>query len=520
MLLKGMLKKGDYIKIALLVLTLFFCFFLIYKIHFAYPYEFINPETATLVEPEKYAFPLHNDEWAHLAVGLSIAEEKKINFNPYLAEPAQDREIGFHLILASLFLLPGINPVLIYQSLAPLFLAINALFLFFLIYKLTKNYWIGLFSILFFASIKSNLNIMGNWFFTPMTFTLFLVFLYFYFFIKAIDKKKVNWIFLALSLLLFLIAIIIYPFAAVLIAVLSLIYTFTRLEFVKKNWKYIVIFGVIAVIIVLIFVKLYFWTGTAGGTFQRFFSELVFKKGWTELEHTYSLISFYGIIPLILAAIGTIYLSLKKKNLLLIIWPAALLLNLVLFVLFEFSLFFPYQRNFFYLLIGLSPLSAMGLYWLSELLLNYSKKYVFKKKKYSSVACILLVLVVLFFAFNNYYKVEPQKFSLHKVITQPEYDALLWIKTNYEPYQKVLAKPFLSTTVYPISRNRVVGMMPSSLEGGPYAKIYDFFNGKCEFKKRIVEEEKVDFVISSEELDCDFLGKIYYKNEVTIYQVV
>ena len=128
-------------------------------------------------------------------------------------------------------------------------------------------------------------------------------------------------------------------------------------------------------------------------------------------------------------------------------------------------------------------------------------------------------MLVLFLTFHNYYKIEPQKFSLHRVITQQEYDALLWLKEHYEPYNKVLAKPFLSTTIYPISRNRVIGMMPSSLEGGPYAKSYDFFNGRCDFKKKIVQEENVGFVLSHEELGCDFLGKVYYKEGITIYSV-
>jgi hypothetical protein len=452
-------------------------------------------------------------------MGLAIAKEKKLNYNPYLDKPAHDREIGFHLLLAGFFLLPKINPVLIYQFLAPLFLVINALFLFFLVYKLTKNYWIGLFSIFFFASIRSNLNLMGNWFFTPATFTLFLVFIYFYCFTKAIQSNKADKLLLTFAMIVFLVTIIIYPLAAVLMALISLIFSFTRLGFVKKNWKYILFFGLLGLIIVIVFVKLYFWTGTMGGTLQRFLEELVFKKGWTVLEHTYSLISLYGVVALLLAAIGAVYLFFKKKNLLFILWPAALLINMLFFILFSFSLFFPYQRNFFYLLISLAPLSAMGLYWLSELLFTCLRKYVFKKKACCLAVCALLVLLVLFITFKSYYKIEPQQFSLHKVITMPEYNALLWLKENYPPYKKVLAKPFLSTTVYPISMNRVVGLIPSSVEGGTYARIYDFFNSNCNMKQIIVDEEKVDFVISDEEISCSFLGKIYQNDRIMIYQV-
>jgi hypothetical protein len=519
-----MVRKGDYnkiIKVILLVLTLIICFFLVYKIHFAYPYEFINPESATLVNATPYPFPLHNDEWTHLALGLAIAEEHKTNFNPYLGTPTQDREKGFHLLLATLFRFPMISPVLFYQLLAPIFLAVNALFLFLLVSKLIKNYWAGLFSIFFFASIKSNMNLLGNWFFIPLTFTLFLVFLYFYLFTKALEGSKKSKTFMLASMLVFVVAILIYPFAAVLASIVSSLYTLSKLGFVKKNLKYVVFFGILGFIISVVFVKLYFWTGTILGTAQKFLGEMVFEKGWAVLEHSYSLLSFYGIIPSMLVVLGIIYLLLKKKNLLFILWPAVLFLNLVLFMLFGFSLFLPYQRNLFYLLVSLAPLSAMGLYWLSELLVASSKKYIVRNKKYSIALAVLLVAIVLFFTFKGYYKIEPQEFSLHRIMTFPEYEALLWLKEHYEPYQKVLAKPFLSVAVYPVSMNRVVGMMPSSLEGGAYGRIYDFFKLDCKAKQIILGEEKVDFVITQGSIDCDFItnSRVYYKDGITLYKV-
>ncbi len=490
-----MVKKGDIIKIILVVIALIFCFLLIYNLHIAYPYEFINPNNSTLVEFNKYPFPLHNDEWAHISLGLAIAEEGRYNFNPAIGEQTQD---------------------------------------------------ISLFSILFFASIKSNLNILGNWFFTPLTFSLFLIFIYLYFFTKAIGstanidlktrKKKVKnknkmshylhsilnkntWLF-SLSILFFLILIFIYPLAAELAALISFFYVIINIKFIKKKWKQLSFFGILAIIIVLIGVKMYFWTGSLTGSYQKFLSELIFKKGWTILEHTYSLIGFYGIIPLLLATAGCAYLFIKKKNMLFFIWPALLLINMIIFILFDISLFFPYQRNLFYFLIGLAPLSAMGLYWLSELIINYSKKFIFKKKIHGKILCIIIIFVLLSFTFNNYYKIEPAKFSLHNIISEAEYESLLWLKEHYEPYNKVIAKPFFAVSVYPISQNRVLGMMPSSLEGGHYAKVFDFYNGKCDYKEKVVREEIIDFVISDEPIRCDFLGKIYYKDGVTIYKVL
>lgn len=518
--------KGARLQVSLLAVALLACFFLAYSIHTNYPYSFVNPENATLVPGSSYPFPFHNDEWAHAAAGLAIAEEKKANFNPYLETSISDRELGFHLFLAGVFLILGINAVLFYQYLAPLFLAINALLLFLLVRKLTKSYWIGLFSIIFLASLKSNTNFTGNWFFTPMIFSLFMIFLFLYCFTEALDnnkhKQERKTLLLGVSAAIFIIQALVYPIAAVLSAVLAFIYTLTKKDFFRKNLKEVIFFGAICLVLVLSFIRNYFWAGSIGLTFSKFMGELVFRKGWTVLEHSYSLLSLYGVAALLLACIGAVYAVIKKKHILFIIWPSALLVNLLLFAIFKISLLMPYQRSLFYLMVGLVPLSAMGLFWSCESVFHALKKAIGnktgnKKRKailsmIPSLACVILLALALFFTFKDYYRIEPVEFSLQKTITPEEYDALLWLRDNEQPYQKVLAKPFLSAAVYPVSRNRIVGMMPSSLEGGAYEKVYDFFNAGCELKKMIAEEEKVDFVVSNENIDCAFAEKIYDDN--------
>ena len=108
---------------------------------------------------------------------------------------------------------------------------------------------------------------------------------------------------------------------------------------------------------------------------------------------------------------------------------------------------------------------------------------------------------------------------MQRIITPEEYDALIWIKQYYEPHKKVLANPFLSIAVYPVTSHRVIGLMPSTLEGGSYARANDFFRGGCEFKEDVARSEKVDLVISDQEISCGFLGKVYSKDGVIVYKV-
>ncbi|MFH0870508.1 MAG: hypothetical protein V1866_05635 [archaeon] len=529
--------KGVRVRAVLLALALLACFILAYIPHIHHPYSFIDPENAALISAERHPFPFHNDEWAHMATGLAIADEGKLNFNPYLGTSISDRELGFHLFLAGIFLLPKINAVLVYQYLAPLFLAINALFLFLLVRRLTKSYWIGLFSILFLASLRSNTNFTGNWFFTPMTFSLFLVFLFLHCFIKALDNGKQKTLLLVISAIIFALEIFVYPIAAVLTAVLAFSYALSALPkkgFVKDNLKDIIFFGAMGLLLALFVIRNHFWAGSISLTFSKFMGELVFRKGWTALEHSYSLLSIYGTTAMLLACIGAAYAVIKRKSPLFIIWPAILLLNLLVFMVFRISLLMPYQRNLFYLLVGLVPLSAMGLFWISESLLIFLKKLVRAKKKGNgsrgsrlpriapavpAAISAFVVLLFLLFVFKDYYRIEPVEFSLQKIITPAGYDALLWLRDNEHPYQKVLAGPFLSAAVYPISRNRVVGMMPSSLEGGNIDIWPEFMSSGCDTKEHIMREENADLVVSSEEISCQSLTRIYNKDEIFIYSL-
>lgn len=533
--------KGVRVKAILLALALLACFILVYTIHVHYPYQFVDPVHATLVPASSYPFPFHNDEWAHLATGLAIAQEKKLNLNPYLMTRIADRELGFHLFLAGVFLLPGLNAVLAYQYLAPLFLAINALFLFLLVRRLTKSYWTSLFSIIFLASLRSNTNLTGNWFFTPMTFSLFTVFLFMHCFIMAFDNRKQKTALLIASTMIFALEIFVYPVAAVITVVLAFAYALSRKGFVKENRREMIFFGTLGLLLALFAIRNNFWAGSVGLTFSKFMGELVFRKGWTALEHSYSLLSIYGTTAMLLACIGAAYAMIKKKNPLFIIWPAVLLLNLLMFTVFKISLLMPYQRNLFYLMVGLVPLSAMGLFWISESLFILLQRLISDRNTKSKrngkdkdgkarasglskalpvFASTFVVLLLLLFVFKDYYRIEPVEFSLQRIMTSAEYDALLWLRDNEQPYQKVLAEPFLSAAVYPVSSDRVVGMMPSSLEGGDHAAWPEFLGSDCDEKERMLIDANASLVISSDAaaLDCAFLDKIYDKDGVIIYK--
>ena len=122
-----------------------------------------------------YTYPLHVDEWQHLAQARSVYTTGELSkVNPYFVEgdTYESYEHGFQVFLAMVLYNIGFDPVLAYKFLPALFMLLGAISLFVLVSYLFKNYWIALLSVVFYLSLKSNVNIYGPWFFVPLTFAL------------------------------------------------------------------------------------------------------------------------------------------------------------------------------------------------------------------------------------------------------------------------------------------------------------------------------------------------------------
>lgn len=513
---------GEKANKAVLAIALALTFLLAYAVHVAYPGFFIDPDKGSRVSPGIYPYPLHSDEWSHLSSGLSIVEEGRVNFNPLTGKESPDRELGFHLLLAGLFKIPGLNPVFIYHFLASLMLVINAFILYWIVSRLTKNEWIGLAAIPFLVLVPSNANILGHWFFTPQTFSLALILIYAYVFSEALESKEGPAKLFALAGAIFLISIVMYPFAAVLIALLSAGLIATRIGFVRKNWKTILVLTGAMIVVSILFIRLYFGDGSSiSSTIGHFFSEISFEPGWTSIEYSYSVVSLYGLIPLLLVPLGAAHLVFRKKGepRLFFAWPAIHFAILMIYKLAGTSLFFPYQRNLFYLLVSLAPLAGAGLYWIAEQAGKRSQALFSRKdrKRQSGIVAFGLIAIILILSFKGYYSVEPASFSLHKIMTPESKEALEWLGENRERYQTLMASPFISLAAYPIAGMRVAGAMSASLEGGDREAATLFFNSGCDEKERIARERNASLVLSSGRIECGFLREIYSRKGINIY---
>ncbi|MBL7072011.1 MAG: hypothetical protein ISS26_07590 [Candidatus Omnitrophica bacterium] len=477
-------------RIGLIILALLGTAFIVYSPHYSYP------------------FPCHIDEWHH------ISEAMRLERGEYGGGVVGFR-IGFQLIL--LLLSRFMDLVTGYKYLPAVWSIVSALVLFMVAYKKTdRRFYIALFSVLFFASIKSNVNITGLWFFSPLTFSIPFIYLYVYLFTEGVEKQNKKSIRASLAIMLFLV-----PFHSIsfLFAVpFLLVYSVCNFGYFKKEWKFFCAFLMIPV------AGAVFYKFMAGTPWQSLTGKLVevlqFKRGWGVLEIKNSFYELYSLAGYITAGIGLALIFLvdkkTKKYLAYALWPIAVLVSILIYRKTDVSYISPYQRNLYYFVIALPLLSAMGLdytlrsaaRWIKNLDLSGRQKAITK-----GIATCLILITAAFFTFKSYWDI-PRQIDLYEVVKQDEYEALLFLKGL--PKTTVLASPRISTGLYPISGHQPVA---TYFFYGNRPDAERFFRTKeCDVKNEILAKyEDIKYVLSRRRIDCGW--KCIYDDRVYIYEL-
>ncbi|GAF99155.1 unnamed protein product [marine sediment metagenome] len=81
-----------------------------------------------------------------------------------------------------------------------------------------------------------------------------------------------------------------------------------------------------------------------------------------------------------------------------------------------------------------------------------------------------------------------------------------------------MADNLISIGVYPISKNHVVAMQGSNLGYGNFNLPAIFFKSSCDDKLKIINQNKIDFVLSRFKVNCEFLNEVYNKEDY-VYKV-
>lgn len=500
------LKQWQYWQYILLIAIILASGFLVYKIHYSFTGRYFDPYSVNIQAQGKdiyYPYPYHADEWTHMASGIYLVEEGKIpEINPYSGWKHIDLEPGFHVFLGLLFMV--MDPVKSYQFFPAFNSMLLTLAIFFFVYVLTKKYYAGLLAAIFAASIQSNINIQGSWFFLPFTFGLSLMFL-----TLAIYFSKRH---IISGILLFLTATV-YPIAAIIAFGTGLLYELLQAR-LKKYWHYGL--GALTLLFSLLIL------------FRKRIPFINFDYGWTPVfEHTYVPWDIYGWTGIIFAVIGLAFLIFRKEYKNKTISPMYILLittiPMLMYIFFRFSIIIPYQRSFVYFMYGFAIISGLGLYY-SCLYLTHLLKHFGWNKYLSTLIISIIITISVVTSFIGYYDIKDDRFFLTHYVTDEDYDALMWINQNYainDPNTIMMADMFSAYAVYPIARIRTVAVPASNLQTGNMQRVYDFYYLKtdCYSRTSILQSVNAKLTYSAYPINCPELKEVYNKGRY-IYELI
>lgn len=470
-----------------------------------------------------YEFPLHIDEWHHISKTIKLTNGEYFVGNG----AAANLEMGFHFILAPLAMVTDI--VLIYQFLPALWAMLAGLMIFYVIRQQTGKFWLALLAMIFFASIKSNVNITGLWFFTPLTFSIPFIYLYIYLFVDGIyNHNKKN---ILLSLLIMCTLLLIHSISVLFSIPILIIYSLINFKYLKSEYKFFSIFLIVPVI-GLLFYKLTMHTDWTD-TLAHLITALQFKQGWGILEIRNIFTETYSTIGYILALFGAMsILSLKKdlrrKYSIFIIWPMISATLIIIYRITGVSYLTPYQRNLYYFTLSLPILSAFGLYYplivikqqINQLRFSQTNRLHLKK---IMTAIIIIPLFVL--AFKSYYFI-PKRIDIYHIIDNNNYQALLFLKSL--PRAGIMADPLISSAIYPITNQYPVTVL--IFEENKRRVMRFFYATNCDARQNAIngrnkalteqgrEAEHVKYIWLTVPIDCEW-SVIYQENDNYIYQI-
>ncbi len=464
--------KFEVKKIIFLLSGVIVVFFLIYSPHFT------------------YRFPLHVTEYFYMNHAYKITETGKLCINPYNDIYDCDAKTGFPALLASIFLLTKMDPLLDYKFLPALFGIITALVIFVFIYELTKNFWTSLLAMVLSATIPGNSLILGLILAVPFTVSLILCFLFLLLMHKWLTERSANYLILA-GIFIF-IAFTLHGSAAAYILVVSLPYVVYNM---KKDWKVFCAFfiGLLAVS-AAVFLS-WFWKGGI--------KETILSNFW-RLEFPYHNINYFLIgIPLAICGLFGLYIILGEKHQkILSFFFIFSLVGFLISSIIKYSYLIRPERLIYLVLLFAIFIGSIGFSHLLGILRHkIKKKYVF-----ILIAGVLLALIFGFQLRANF----PPLFDY--IVDDKDYEMLDWLKIHYSG-QRILANPRFSSAI-PITNNSVVVHWMGGAELSGEADRF-FESPSCEQGLDWVERYKPKLLISQKALDCVYLKEV--QSNVTGY---
>ncbi len=391
-----------------------------------------------------YPYPLHLDEWIHLAFSKALMQAGSTSFiDPFLGESTisftYTFETGYHIFWGIFHQISGIPWIVIFRYFPSVMLMMTVLSA----YVLGKRQGFGWEAALFTCLIPTTVGILGPAFLVPATMGLLFIPLA----IFAVFNYRGIWAYIVLFI--FTCALFCIHAATALALVIILIpYILLNL---KGNLKHSL--GIALALGIPCLVP-FLWVS------QALLS--VVKSPFTpQLLPEYIdlplIIKTYGYLPVLLCLLGTFLLAIKKgkENYGLILGLLALLLMLVSFFTFHYGVEIMYYRGLTWMMLVMGIVAGAGLMGVRKIKLPARLipwlKMPLIRQNVGNFLCLVLIGLTLAFCIPI-----RQDTPYYHMIDAEDYEVFVWIKDNVnDDYERAILDPWKATAFTAITGREV-----------------------------------------------------------------
>ncbi len=448
------LAKADYLKL-LPILAL--AFYMAFIPHHGYPY------------------PVHVDEWVHLAYSKAILQAGNATFvDPFLTQSTitltSNLEAGFQVFWGVFHQISGISWLDIFKYFPSLIFMITVL----AVYILARRQGFGWEAAFFTCLIPTTVGILGPGFLVPLAMGLPFIPLA----IFAAFHYRTGWSYLTLFIFTcFLLSI----HAATAVGLVIVLTPYILLN-LKGNFKHSLGLTLAVTIPFLAFLPWISYILLLSA--KSLFSQTTIPS-YIDLPR---IVEIYGYLPILFCLLGIPPLGIRsrKEDYGLILGLLALLIILVTFFTFHYGVELIYLRGLLYLMLMMSIIAGAGMMWVKNLGLPEKLisrlKVPFITQNVGNILCLALIIVTLLLCVP-----ARQKIPYYHMIDDQDYEAFIWIKDGVnESYERAILDPWKATAFTAITGKKVWAKIHDYPKESAQ-KAYDFLGSGCsdtDFLKR------------------------------------
>jgi len=420
----------------------------------------------TFIPHQDYLFPVHIDEWVHLAHTKAIMGAGSTTYtSPFSATTtynlSTNLEIGFQLFWGVFQRISGISWLAIFRYFPGIIFMITVLS----VYILAQRQGFGWEAAFFTCLIPTTVGIMGPAFLVPVAMGLLFI---------AIS------IFVALNFRTWLSYLALFIFTSFLVSM----HAPTAIGLVLVLIPYILLnltsdfrhsLG-ISLAVAIPFLAPFPWIFKLLVPYGKMLLTPQPVPTYIDIP---MFINTYGYLPIILCLIGAFLLAIRggKKEYGLVLGLIALLTMLVTFYTFHYGLHIVYTRGLMYMMLMFSIIAGAGLKGIRSMSLpggilgNTASPWV---RSVGPVLCLALLVVTLVIAIPS-----RQDTNYYHMIDKQDYEAFAWVRDNIgKDYSKAILDPWKATPFAAITGKEIYSRIheyPKDTD----LKAKDFLEGGC-----------------------------------------